>query len=275
MNTLTQLTPLYVAVLLAAALMWLWQVAQAARRSLWPRLGVLMPLGLASLLAAPLLDVPALFGMGAAFVLIAAYWPALRLRRPPGRWARREAWLIFAAALLWAVGAVLGALPARTPFNDTQWILASGLTLYAAARLLSVLLYPRRRPATARRVPDPFLRRWQGTLIPDLPDLELTLDVNAARLLNTSGRTLHLAGWSPASSNAWLRARSAAGAPLSTLNAGETAYLTPWSPLDAGHSSGLRLWYVRDGEDATYLFRADWTGSWARPGEAAPERVLN
>ncbi len=268
MNTLTQLTPLYAAVLLAAALMWLWQVAQAARRSLWPRLGVLMPLGLGSLLAAPVLDVPALFGMGAAFVLIAAYWPVLRLRSAPSCWTRSWPWLMFSAGLLWAVGAV--------QVQSIAGLLGGVvLTLFAAAHLLSALLYPRRRPPAARPI-SPFLRRWHEALVPATPDLELTLDVDAARLLNTSGRTLHLAGWSPASGNAWLRARSSAGTPLTTLNAGETAYLTPWSPLDSGHSGGLRLWYARDGEEVTYLFRADWASSWALPGDTeARQRVLN
>ena len=74
-KTLDQLTPLYAAVLVGVALTWLWQLAQSARRSLWPRLGWLMPLGLGALLAAPVFDVPALFGAGAGFALIAAYWP--------------------------------------------------------------------------------------------------------------------------------------------------------------------------------------------------------
>ena len=269
MTTIHQLTPLYLAVLLGVALIWLWQVAQAARKNLWPQLGVLMPLGLGALLAAPVLDVPALFGMGAAFVLIAAYFPLLRLRPLPGRTTLVWTWLGlgFSAALmmvsvqLQSVAGVLWAVPAA---------------LLSLALLLSRVLSPRRRPPRAAQLPatNAFLRRWQGVVTPSLPDLELTLEVGAAKLLNTSGRTLHLAGWSPVSDNAWLSTRSADGSPLSRLPAGATAYLTPWSPLDSS-SAGVRLWYAREGEDTTYLFRADWASSWVRGTPDAGERVLN
>lgn len=271
MNTLHQLTPLYTAVLIGVALVWLWQVAQSARRSLWPRLGWLMPLGLSALLAAPVLDVPAFFGAGAGFALIAAYWPVLRLRTAPGRRGLGLAWLGFGLALVLVMLAVqlqsVGGL-----------LLSVSAVLYGAAALLSAVLYPRRSPLppAAPRSAHPFLRRWQGVVTPAVADLELTLDVHAARLLNTSGQTLHLAGWSPASGNGWLRTRSADGRPLATLNAGETAYLTPWSPVVGGPGEGVRVWYLREGEDATYLFRADWANSGVQSGAAeAGERVLN
>lgn len=270
MNTLHQLTPLYAAALTGAALLWLWQLAQAARRSLWPRLGWLMPLGLAALLGAPVLEVDALFGAGAGFVLIAAYWPVLRLRRAPGRRGLGAAWLGLGLALLLVMLAV--------QFQSVGGLLlAASAVLYGLAAVLSAVLYPRRLPLpTAPRPVQPFLRRWQGARLPAVADLELTLDVHAARLLNTSGQTLHLAGWSPASGNAWLRTRSADGQPLATLNAGETAYLTPWSPVAGGPGEGVRVWYAREGEDATYLFRADWASSGVPGGAAeAGERVLN
>lgn len=271
MTTLTQLTPLYAAVLLSVAITWLWQVAQSARKSLWPRLGLLMPLGLASLLAAPVLDVPALFGMGAGLVLIAAYWPVPRLRGPPRRAEGGSTWLLLIAALLWISWAV-------QVQSVNQLLGVAALTLYSLALLLSALLYPKRSSVAAPnfKVPQTFLRRWQGAVTPAVADLELTLDMNAARLLNTSGHTLHLAGWSPASGNAWLRIRSADGKLLSTLDAGETAYLMPWSPMRGGAHEGVRLWYAREGEDATYLFRADWANSWVKESAAeAGERVLN
>ena len=270
MNTLDQLTPLYAAVLIGVALTWLWQLAQSARRSLWPRLGWLMPLGLGALLAAPVFDVPALFGAGAGFALIAAYWPVLRLRSAPGRRGTGLAWLGLGLALLLVMLAV--------QFQSVGGLLlAASAVLYGLAVLLSAALYPRRSPTLpAPRPVQPFLRRWQGAQLPAVADLELTLDVGAARLLNTSGQTLHLAGWSPASGNAWLRTRSADGQPLAILNAGETAYLTPWSPLAGGPGEGVRVWYVREGEDATYLFRADWANSWVPGGaEEVGERILN
>ena len=270
MKTLHQLTPLYAAALTGVALVWLWQLAQSARRSLWPRLGWLMPLGLGALLAAPVFDVPALFGAGAGFVLIAAYWPVLRLRTAPGRRGTALAWL--------GLGLTLVLVMLAVQFQSVGGLLlAVSAVLYALAALCSAALYPRRSPTPpAPRPAQPFLRRWQGAVTPAVADLELTLDVHAARLLNTSGQTLHLAGWSPASGNAWLRTRSADGQVLAVLNAGETAYLTPWSPMVGGPGEGVRVWYARDGEDATYLFRADWANSWL-PGstEEVGERILN
>lgn len=270
LSTLHQLTPLYTAVLVVVAAMWLWQIAQAARKSLWPRLGILMPLGLVSLLAAPVLDVPALFGMGAAFVLIAAYFPLMQLRATPRRYALVWTLLTVAVALAWMVAAV--------QLQSVNYLFGSvALLLYSWALLLSALLYPRRAAHSAplNGPTTPFLRRWQGAVIPTVADLELTLEVDAARLLNTSGQTLYLAGWSPASANAWLGIRNEAGQPLAALNAGETAYLTPWSPISSHPNEGVRLWYSREGEDATYLFRADWANSWAKTSLEVGERVLN
>ena len=271
MNTLHQLTPLYAAVLAGIAGVWLWQVSQAARKSLWPRLGVLMPLGLAALVAAPLLEVDALFGMGAAFVLIAAYWPVLRLRVAPRRNRQGAVWMSFALSL----ALLMLSVQLQSAVN---LLLALAAALLSAAHLLFGLLAPRRaaRPAALPPVSQPFLRRWQGAVTPAVPDLELSLDVEAAKLLNTSGRTLHLAGWSPASGNAWLRTRSADGEWLGSLRAGETAYLVPWKPVSSAPSEGVRLWYVRDGEEATYLFRADWANSWLQASlPETGERVLN
>ena len=269
MNTLHQLTPLYTAVLAGVAALWLWQVAQSARKSLWPRLGALMPLGLAALLAAPTFDLPVLFGAGAAFVLIAAYWPVMRLRARPRPGA---AWLPL------ALSAVLLMASAQLQ-SASSLLLALAALLLSAAQVLFALLSPRRpvaRPAVLSSATQPFLRRWQGAVTPAVPDLELSLDVDAAKLLNTSGRTLHLAGWSPASGNAWLRTRNASGQWQGSLKAGETAYLTPWKPMSGSPSEGVRLWYVRDGEDATYLFRADWANSWSQAdAPEVGERVLN
>ncbi|WP_420596390.1 hypothetical protein [Deinococcus sp.] len=269
MNTLTQITPLYAAVLLGVAALWLWQVAQAARRALWPRLGLLMPLGLGALAAAPVLEVPALFGTGVGFVLIAAYWPVMRLRSVPHRAGKLWSWVVLGLALALVVLAVQAQ-------SLNSLLLSSVAVLYSLAGLLSGLLYPRRAPARSAGVPNVFLRRLQVPVTPATPDLELSLDVDAARLTNTSGRTLHLAGWSPASGNAWLRTRDAAGQPLAVLNAGETVYLTPWQPLPGAAQEGVRLWYAREGDDVTYLFRADWANTWV-PGEKSEwgERVLN
>jgi hypothetical protein len=269
MLTLDHLTPLYMLVLAAVALTWLWQVAQSARRSLWPRLGVLMPLGLGALLAAPALDVPALFGVGVGFVLIAAYYPLLRLRPPPSR----QATALSVLAVLFSLGLSMLAVGTNTA---SGLLLAAPLTVLSLAAVLSAALYPRRSLRKVASFSNIFTHRWQPTVTPGLPDLELSLDVGTARLLNVSGRSLLLAGWSPASDNAWLRVRDAAGHPLARLAAGETAYLGPWSPMNGGPREGVRLWYVRDGEDTTYLFRADWATSWVPQGRPEQgERVLN
>lgn len=269
MLTLDHLTPLYTLVLGAVALIWLWQLAQSARRSLWPRLGVLMPLGLGALLAAPALDIPALFGVGVGFVLIAAYYPLLRLRAAPTR----------RATALSALGVVLalGLMALAAAAADTTGLLLSVVaTLLSLATLCSAALYPRRSQRRSVSFSNIFTRRWQPTVTPGVPDLELSLDVDTARLLNVSGRPLLLSGWSPASGNAWLRARDAAGQPLARLAAGETAYLGPWSPMSGGPREGVRLWYTRVGEDTNYLFRADWANSWVPVGRPEHgERVLN
>lgn len=269
MNTLDHLTPLYTLVLAAVALIWLWQVAQSARKSLWPRLGALMPLGLGALLAAPALDVPALFGVGVGFVLIAAYYPLSRLRSAPNR----RSLALSAACLVLALGTCMLA----TAYNDVGGLVLSAVaTLLSLAGLLSVVLYPRRRHVRPPLIYSPFVRRLQGSVTPQVPDFELSLGIDAARLLNVSGRSLLLSGWSPASGNAWLRTRTAGGQPLARLAAGETAYLSPWSPTSGGPSEGVRLWYAREGDDTTYLFRADWANTWVPPGLADQgERVLN
>lgn len=247
--------PLYLLSLLGVAAWWLWQVQQLARRGQWPQLGVLMPLGLAALLGAPqwALDVPALFGMGLAFALIAAYFP-LPVTRP----SSPPLWILAAAALLLGIGAPW-LLP--SPYAP---LLQSAALLYGLA-LLSFLWRVRRRPHA--HIPAPITarerQRWQPTLSPDPPDLEVTLEVTRAVVLNASPYTLEVLGWSPASLNAWLPLRGLSGERLRSLGSGQRAILPGWAPLS---NVGLRLWYLRQGEAQAYLFRADWD---SRPPQSA------
>ncbi len=114
--------------------------------------------------------------------------------------------------------------------------------------------------ARPRRRPEPEVHtfaRWQPSLEPAHPDIELHLEATGAKLRNVGGETLLVRGWSPADQNAWLsvRADDGSGAPIQVLPCGEWARLLPW-PVP---NRGVRVWYTREGEaDQQWLFRADW-----------------
>lgn len=253
-------TPLYALCLALIAGHWLWRVGREARFRHVPRVAWWAVPGWGALLLAPLLEVPALFGLGAAALLLAEYWPGAYR---PARTRPGAAWPLVGAVLGFAVLALLAAQGAG-PVRDVAPSLAAalGLGLAGAGGLLARALFrslPPARPAPGLEV------RFSPAQPPEWPDLSLALTGRGARLTNVSDGPLWLAGWSPSGTNAWLRVRDEGGAPLNLLPSGGQATL----PLRGGER-GVRVWYVRDpGSGPSQLFRADWTP----PG--AGERVLN
>ncbi|WP_240741087.1 hypothetical protein [Deinococcus sp. Arct2-2] len=255
LTPITRVSGAFAVITVLLAAYWLLRVGREARQAQVPRVAWWSVPGLAMMLFAPVLDVPALFGIGAAVLLIAEYWPgafAFAERKPGAAWPLVS--LLLGAAL------TLGIV--RAPEVDSVAVGAALMLLLAGAGgLISSVLYP----AAPARTPG-FGVRWQKAQSPELPDLTVTLTEHGAQLRNVSRRTLNLAGWSPASVNGWLRLRDETGHPLNTLRAGQTAFL----PLD-GQESGVRVWYVTGDKAAKpLLFRADWT-----PRVHANYRVLN
>lgn len=261
------LSPIYALSLLGVAAWWLTQVAALSRQSQWPRLGFLMPLGLAALLGAPAsaLDVPALFGLGLGFALIAAYYPLPRLHRAP----QAGSWIMAAALLLSSAAALSTAVLLQ---NFYVLMLGAAALLYGLLLLLSAWFYPKggkRTPLAA--APAPHERqRWQPTHNADPPDFELSLEYNQARLLNISPYALEVLGWSPARRNAWLSAQPEGSGRY--LGSGQSAFLPHWEPL-APENGGVRVWYIRKGSPEVYLFRADWQAT--TPQAHSKGRLLN
>ena len=249
-------TELFALSLLLLAAYWLGRVWREARQGWRPGAAWWTVPGLLALLLAPMLEVPALFGVGAALLLLAEFWPLgyRRARTRPG-WT----WPLIAALLGAALGwAALGAGVGQTlPLIAALTLLLSGL-----AGLISSAAYPR----PARRTELGFQARWGRSRVPEWPDLSVTLTPSGAQIRNVSRFELRLAGWSPRSVNGWLLVRDPQGQPLNTLRAGQTAFL----PL-AHHEGGVRVWYVPvRGPQDTLLFRADWT-----PVQSQGTRVLN
>lgn len=237
------------------ALWWLARVGREARAGYVPGWAWWAVPGLVLLPLAAELDVPALFGLGAALLLLAEFW-LFAYVRPPQR--PSPAW----PALGVLVG---GALVWRTVNAGAPVLLAlgAGLLLAGAAGLVSAALWPAPRPA----VPSPGLAlRFARARVPERPELNVQLAPAGAYVRNVSPHKLALAGWSPAGVNAWLPVRGPDGRPKAVLASGEVALLpvTAWD-------SGVRVWY---GPAATpseaHLFRADWT-----PAARAADRVLN
>ncbi|GAA0511773.1 hypothetical protein [Deinococcus depolymerans] len=248
--------------LLALALIgvyWLARVGRAARLALRPAQAWWAVPGLALLLLAPLLDLPALFGLGAALLLLSEFAPGAFRPAPaqlPGRW-EQAGWPLVSAVL----GAGLLAGGSGTGAAGAAWLpLAVSALLAGGAGLLGAALTP-----LHRRAPLGFQVRWNRTVTPEWPDLSVTVTDQGAYLKNISGRALRLAGWSPAGLNAWYRVREAGGRPLLELRSGQEALL----PLTA-QDSGVRVWYAPLRVDEPHLFRADWT-----PPDRADARVLN
>ncbi|NTY02098.1 hypothetical protein [Deinococcus sp. JMULE3] len=245
--------PLAVTLALLAAY-WLGRVTRAARARLAPRVTYWAAPGLGALLLAPMLDVPALFGVGAGLLLLAEYWPHAfvpqRIRPSPG-------WPLVLAVL----GGGLGVNVLRGDADPWVTAISAALLLAGLAGLLAAAAF-RPWPVTP---PLTFASRWKTVTTPDWPELTVTLSEQGAHLRNVSGRTLRVAGWSPAGLNAWYPVRAPTGDTMQELAAGQEALL----PVQA-HDHGVRVWYAPARGETTHLFRADWT-----PTAHAEDRVLN
>jgi hypothetical protein len=259
LTPLTELTGPYALALGLITLYWLLRTAREARLGHLPGVAWWAVPGLALLLLTPALDVPALFGLGAAALLLAEFWP-LPYRRAPRR--PSPAWplvsVLIGAALTFSVWQV----PSPAPLALVAALCA---LLAGMAGLLGVALFPARGAPPTARTPLNFQTRWHRTVTPEWPDLSVTLSEQGAHLKNISRRPVRLAGWSPAGINAWYRVRGPDGEVLSELRVGQEALL-PVGERD----SGVRVWYGPDRSPEAHLFRADWT-----PLGRAGGRVLN
>lgn len=234
---------------------WLGRVATEARARWVPHAAWWAVPGLLLLWLTPLADVPALFGLGAALLLLSEFWPgAFRPARVRPGWAWPLVGVLVGLAVL-GLAAFQGGAPVAITF-------ALAALLAGLGGLLTARLYRTRPP----RRPAGLEVRFGRVQLPEWPDLSVTLTERGARLVNVSGRPLRLAGWSPSGVNAWLRVRDEAGAPLNLLRAGQSAFL----PLSE-RAGGVRVWYAPGQQpDQPRLFRADWT-----PPARADGRVLN
>ncbi len=258
---LPEVTGLYAVFLGLIALQWLLRVGREARLGYLPRMAWWAVPGLALLLLTPTLDVPALFGLGAAALLLAEFWP-LPYRRASARPA--PAWPLVSVF----IGLVLALSVLQTPsLEPVAFVTALSALLAGVAGLLGVTLFPAGGVAVAARNRPAlnFQTRWHRTVTPEWPDLSVTLSEQGAHLRNISKRPVRLAGWSPAGINAWYRVRGPDGQVLSELRAGQEALL-PVGERD----SGVRVWYGPAKTQEAHLFRADWT-----PVGRADQRVLN
>ncbi|WP_102127057.1 hypothetical protein [Deinococcus planocerae] len=255
---ISRLTPLYALVLGLIAAYWLWRVAGEARRRWVPRAAWWAVPGLALLWLTPLTDVPALFGVGAALLLLAEFWPgAFRPTRERPGWAWPLTFLLSGLTLLGLVAVQGGGGASVTA--------ALAALLAGLGGLLAAGLFPAGRAAP--RLPGLEVR-FGRVRQPEWPDLSVTLTERGARLVNVSSGPVRVAGWSPSGVNAWLRVRDEGGLPLNRLAAGQSALL----PLGE-RAGGVRVWYVPEGRGGgaeARLFSADWT-----PPAYADMRVLN
>ncbi|MFK7601752.1 hypothetical protein ACI3L1_06025 [Deinococcus sp. SM5_A1] len=259
LTPLTEVSGLYALVIGLIALQWLLRTAREARLGYLPRVAWWAVPGLALLLLTPTLDVPALFGLGAAALLLAEYWP-LPYRRVSAR--PSPAWPL--VSVLIGAALAFGILQNQRP-EPVAFVAALCALLAGMAGLLGVVLYPAKGAAAKTRPSLNFQTRWHRTVTPEWPDLSVTLSEQGAHLKNISKRPVRLAGWSPAGINAWYRVRGPDGEVLSELRAGQEALL-PVGERD----SGVRVWYGPDKAQEAHLFRADWT-----PLGRADGRVLN
>lgn len=238
------------------ALYWLARVAFAARRRQRPAVSWWSIPGLLLLLLAPLLEVPALFGLGAALLLLAEWWPRAFV---PVR--RRPAWA-------WGLGPSLLGVAALLTQPATFLSLCGGaaLALWGLAWLLAGLLWRPVRPPAVWLPPSSFGKvesptfgtavRWQPRQQPDPPELSVTLGPGWLLLHNESGQALHLRGWTPANRNAFLA--------LDRALPSRAEYRLRRDPAQ----SGVRVWYTPAGSREVRVLHADWQ-------EPAPERTLN
>ncbi len=257
LDTLTTLSVPYLLALFGLTVQWLLAVWQQARVGRRPVLAYLAAPGLAALLGAPLAQAEPLFGLGAALLLIAAYWGGAYALAPADH--HRQA--LSRGRPLCFFLTVLGAAGQGFALPPLFWV------LWSAALLLSLgyLLSSGRQEKIQVTAPGLALR-FGALTSPAWPDLELRVEGDHARLQNIGSSRLLLAGWSPSGQNGWLRPQDTHGKALSVLPKGGTALLSPWP---AGQS-GVRVWYVRQNAPLEALvFRADWT-----PLDS-PQRVLN
>ncbi|MBB6016724.1 hypothetical protein ACFP9V_17060 [Deinococcus radiopugnans] len=259
LTPLTEITGPYALVLGLIALYWLLRVGREARLGYLPGVAWWAVPGLALLLLTPTLDVPALFGLGAAALLLAEFWP-LPYRRAPRR--PSPAWPL--VSVLIGVALAFSILQVQRP-EPLAFVAALCALLAGMAGLLGAALYPARGAAPKASATLNFQTRWHRTVTPEWPDLSVTLSEQGAHLKNISPRPVRLAGWSPAGINAWFRVRGPDGEVLSELRVGQEALL-PVGERD----SGVRVWYGPDKSPEAHLFRADWT-----PVGRAEQRVLN
>lgn len=271
---LSALGALFGAALLALAVYWLRGLYVQATRGrlmgLWWGVG-----GWLCLFLAPILYVPALFGLGAAALLLGEYWRGasrtVQAKNLPPASAR--AWpLVMTVLGLFLSGSAARALataPAAESDSGDLALLALGLACLLAGlgRLLALQglrQFGRRLPSSAPWLKSGFALRWAAVSVPETPELSVSLTGRGAELHNVARGPLQLVGWSPAGNNAWLQVYGPAGTPLSSLDVGQSAFL-PLSETD----SGVRVWYT-DASATPRLFRADWT-----PAAQASRRVLN
>jgi hypothetical protein len=260
LDTLSTLSLPYLLILLCLSAQWLYTVWRRSRSWLRPQFSLLAAPGLAALMLAPLLQTEALFGFGAALLIIAAYAPASYVLATPAHAQRARTvggGLVLTLVLL---GGALLAYRLSDPAAATIWPLWSGLVLAALAYMLGA-----GQPRVQAETPG-FSLRFRPSHAPSWPDLELRFDGEQARVQNIGAASLVLAGWSPTGQNSWRRPLDAQGRPLALLPRGATATLAPWPEGE----NGVRLWYVRQNAPTEALvFRADWT----QPD--SPRRVLN
>lgn len=250
----------FIAALGVLVLYWLGRIAFAARQRKRPGPALWSVAGLLSLLLAPLTEVPALFGLGAAVLLLADWWPRAFVatgQRPRWGWG----------LMLVLVGA--GVL-AVTKLTYLSLMLGGALTLGGLAWLLSGLLWPTQRPisegwwlppSSLGKLQAPTFGsewRWQPQWQPDPPDLSLSLGQGYLLLHNSSGQTVHLRGWSPTHRNTFLA--------LDTRLPAAAQQRLSREP----QQQGVRVWYTMEGQSGVRVLRTDWL-----EGEAGGERTLN
>ncbi|GHF99954.1 hypothetical protein GCM10017783_10020 [Deinococcus piscis] len=246
----------FVAAWAVLALYWLTRVGLAARQRQRPAVSWWSIPGLLLLLLAPLLEVPVLFGLGAAVLLLAEWWP----RAFVPVWQRTAwGWGLVPIAL---GGAALLAQPV------TFLSLCGGLALalWGLAHLLGGLLWLPPRPpsgwlpaSSLGKVESPTFGtavRWQPRHRPDPPELSVALGPGYLTLRNESGQTVQLRGWTPAHRNAFLA--------LDRALAPRAEHRLRRDPAQ----QGVRVWYTADGSRDVRVLHADWQ-------EPTPERTLN
>lgn len=237
----------FVAALAAVALYWLGRVAWAARRRQRPAAAWWGVVGWLCLLLAPLNEVPALFGLGAAALLLTDWWPRAFVaasQRPSWGWG-----LLF---FFLGLGLLLGTVPSYLAV-----LVGLGALLGGAAQLLAGLLWPRWLPVQRSWLPPSALGkreaptfgsewRWRVPYAPDPPELNISVGQGYLLLHNVSGRTLHLRGWSSTHRNGFW----ALDKPLSPA--------TEQRLMREPQQWGVRVWYTSEGYAEVRLLRADW-----------------